>query len=748
MKRLLLSFLLFLTLVPLAWSSTPLEMNTRKGSGPQMPERYVPPVLGNGSLWLAVDWNGSQPQSRYSGVFRSGRRYGDPKYDLLTLGWFLQGVEIDGKEFLAADEWTQTLDVQNGCMRCTHQFPGVKQEMTFLAPLDESILVIRRELTNTSGKPLRVTPFLRYFMGLAADKNHLPGRLIGNWETRENGAQAVFDYNFYGHPTQQGNVVLLGDPGTVCIYEPDGSEALPPWKKWERKTDARMEKPLELAPGETKEAVFYVVFKDTLDEVKYDELTKKTIQRIQTEGFAGLYAKNAADWKAYYEESAVSVPDPMIQRMYETAQYHVRVDATPWSFPVGISPFLWNGRFFGWDEMFIHQGALTSNHLAIARRCPEFRHSVLPKATYRVAHYGQKGTYGAKFVWESLEDGTEGAPPGFWNDHIFHMSNIARSAWTQYLYSNDREFLKTTAYPLILECARYFLSHWTYEDSDGSMYLGKLTDLERLGPARDHAFMTTCGAVYSMRAAADAADLLGVDAEEAANFRRVADKLVESLPVEDGVYIGYRGCKEPTVATLSGIYPYDIFDGDHELQKKTAYKFLFEGRSHANMYPVGNSVCPWYAGKMAITMTVFGDRKFPAKLMREAAETCGAFGELFEINEKDVMRNPWFTTAAGTCVQAVNQMLIFSRGNEIRLFYGVPEEWKDFSFTLPAYGGVQVHAEVKDGKLAVLEAKQNPCAAPMDPNAPRVIVIPKSFGTEAEIAEKALPEGFSIRNLE
>ncbi len=78
----------------------------------------------------------------------------------------------------------------------------------------------------------------------------------------------------------------------------------------------------------------------------------------------------------------------------------------------------------------------------------------------------------------------------------------------------------------------------------------------------------------------------------------------------------------------------------------------------------------------------------------------------------------------------------------------MPEEWKDFSFTLPAYGGVMGHAEVKEGKLAVLEAKQNPCAAPMDPNAPRVIVIPKSFGTEAEIEKNALPEGFSIRNQE
>ena len=33
----------------------------------------------------------------------------------------------------------------------------------------------------------------------------------------------------------------------------------------------------------------------------------------------------------------------------------------------------------------------------------------------------------------------------------------------------------------------------------------------------------------------------------------------------------------------------------------------------------------------------------------------------------------------------------------------VPENWKDFSFSLPAYGGGKLEAEVKNGKFAKLK---------------------------------------------
>ena len=56
-----------------------------------------------------------------------------------------------------------------------------------------------------------------------------------------------------------------------------------------------------------------------------------------------------------------------------------------------------------------------------------------------------------------------------------------------------------------------------------------------------------------MRAAADAAELLQINLDEAADFRKTADKLVASLPHRDGAYIAYKDCMVPSAATLGAV---------------------------------------------------------------------------------------------------------------------------------------------------------------------------------------------------
>lgn len=725
-RKMLGMFLLMGNVV--AWGvEVPSSRFTVEGKGLETVTKYVPLLLSNGSLTYHLDASGSQRHSAYLGVYRAGRRYESTyQYALVSLGWLEESLWIEGKEYKTGEKWSQRLNPRQGWMESELTFPGVKQEMLVFTPLEEDLMAIRRVLISTSDKPLPIRAELRYHMTANWKTDQLPKRLRGAWRLEEQGNAAFFDYEFFGHPDSQGQISVWGEGKTTSRVE--GHSAVVAYEG-------------TLAPGERKEVIFYVLHKDTLDGDHYRESAQESRRQIQAEGFAKRLKLHEQAWDAYWQESFVDIPDEAIQRMYETGQYHLRANATKWSFPVGNLPRLWSGRYFGWDEMFIHQGLLTGNHLEIARRCPEFRRAILDVATYRVAHNGKKGKFGAKYVWESLEDGSDGTPPGFWNDHIFHMANIALSAWTQYLYSHDREYLEKTGYPVILECARYFLSHWVYEDSNGEMYLGKCTDLERLGPAKDYPFMTTCGAVYAMRAAAKGAELLGMNLDEAAKFRRVADKLVESLPVKDGVYIGHRGCTEPTVATLSGIFPYDIFDADHPLQRATAYKFLLEGRSHANMYPVGNSICPWYAGKMAITMTALEDNVYPAKLLREAADSCGYFGELYEINEEKVSFKPWFATAAGNCVQAIHQMLVFCREKEVRLCYGVPEDWKAFSFLLPIYGGMQVQCEIQEGRVVMLQIFAPPQITPQE----KVLVIPEKFLVGVPVADAVISRR-EIRN--
>lgn len=55
--------------------------------------------------------------------------------------------------------------------------------------------------------------------------------------------------------------------------------------------------------------------------------------------------------------------------------------------------------------------------------------------------------------------------------------------------------------------------------SGDKLIIGKCTDIERLGPAVENPFLTSCGAIYNFEIAARAADILGIDAEYAAKLR-------------------------------------------------------------------------------------------------------------------------------------------------------------------------------------------------------------------------------------
>ena len=131
--------------------------------------------------------------------------------------------------------------------------------------------------------------------------------------------------------------------------------------------------------------------------------------------------------------------------------------------------------------------------------------------------------------------------------------------------------------------------------------------------------------------------------------------------------------------------------------------FLAQGAKGGNMYPTGKKICPWYAATMAMAALRAGEGERVEPLLKEAARSAGVWGEYWEINEPGVAEyRPWFMTAAGNCLYAINQILLMEADGECRLAVGVPSTWKDYSFRLPAEGGYEVDCAVKGGSLASL----------------------------------------------
>jgi len=700
------------------------HLNTVSGSGDAVPAAYCPPLVSNGSLCLLVDYRGCQSQRSYvgmtPGIFWAGRRYGPPNDQLVPFGHFGQELSVDGQVYATPAGWTQTLNTRDGIVVCRGDYgDALTVETVVFTPLSCDTIVVRKRFSARDGGTHAVGMAFQYRFTPSGAENRAPRRTVGTaaWDAASSSLQ--FRYQVDGLRAYDGVISLLADVAVTAAID---------------RQEVSLAAAATVGPSTPVDMTFYLQFSDSMDGADYVERAAQMRSRLRQEGYEGLLESHRRDWSAYWDESTVSLPDPLLERVYCTAQYHLRANATRWSFPVGVFNTHWAGRYFGWDEMFCFQALASSRHHGISRRCPEFRHAVLPKALYRASHYGKPGTYGARYPWETLEDGSEAAPPGFWMEHVFHMSNIAQSAWMQYLYTDDLAYLQATGYPVIRECARFFLANLIYEAPDGGRFIGKCTDLERLGPARLNPFMTSCGAIYTLEAAARAAALLAEDPAEAAVWAHDAAKLRESLPHDGERYVPYAGCREESVAVLGGVFPYPLFDGSNALQRNAAYGFLSKGSASGNMYPVGSSLCAWYAGWLAAALAGLGDTTGPAKLLAQAAAGAGCFGELFEINEPKVSMRPWFATASGNVVYALNQMLLQSREGQILIAPAVPESWQDFAFELPAYGNLLATVRVASGRLVSVRLTPGGAGARVQ----RTLVIPARLAADVRFDPAAV----------
>ena len=639
-----------------------------RSEGASVCKGYAPPLLMNGELAMTVDRSFAvlpNRESQYSqGIFLQGRRFGNPRRELLPQGGWRKVLLVDGREPFGPVRWEQELDIKSGTVVCREMRDDFDFEGEVFLPFGENTAAMR--LVVTAKRDLKSVTLGVEFVPPKHE------RVVGSMD----GLRGV--YASYGLNVLNGETVLSAPPESF-----------------------------DLRRGEKRVVERFLTFSDTMRP-----------HAGRRGSYEDAHAAHVAGWEKFRAEGFVSLPDRDLQRMHDMANFHLRMNATPWSFPIAILDSHWQGCYFGFDEMYMYQGLSSSGHLTLARRAVDFRFDALPKALERNRYGGDPRFrhYGARWMWESLEDGgiTEGTIPGEWMDHIFGVAAIANCAWQQGRYVRDDAYFRKKVFPVVLESARYFRNNWVYEDANGDTYIGKCCDLERLGPSRNHPYLTTVGAIYTMRNAAKACERLGTNLEEAKDFRDAADRLEAWLPRKDGRYIAYipaearagrpaEGIQE-SMAVLGGFFPFPIFPPTHEPQRQAVRRFIDEGRASGNMYPTGSKICAWYAGTMSASMSWMEDRVEPTRWLKEAFSVSGNFGEFYEINEEGCVCHPWFGTAAGNCLYAINRMLLLDRDGSTYLAFTVPSDWRDYSFRLPSLEGDVVSMTVRDGRLVKLSA--------------------------------------------
>ncbi len=299
-----------------------------------------------------------------------------------------------------------------------------------------------------------------------------------------------------------------------------------------------------------------------------------------------------------------------------------------------------------------------------------------------------------------------------WGLHPTAGSWIATHLWTQYEYTQDRDFLANTAYPLLKGNAQFLLDYMVEDPKTGYLLTGPSISPENSFGWNGHdlcaSMMPTCDRVFAyeiFNACIQSSDILGIDKPFADSLRMAITKLppigiskkyggvMEWLEDYDETHPNHRH----TMHLLS-LYPYAQITLDKTPDLARAARVSIERRLSAEgwedvEWSRANMIC-FYARLKNAEKAVESVNTLLGTLSRE---------NLFTISPEGIAGAPYDIFAidgnAGGAA-GIAEMLVQCHEGYVELLPCLPKEWNDGSFSgLCVKGGAEVSAAWKKGKI-------------------------------------------------
>ena len=400
----------------------------------------------------------------------------------------------------------------------------------------------------------------------------------------------------------------------------------------------------------------------------------RLVINISCQGVKRYMEEHVKEWARLWQSDIQIEGDVQSQTDVRSCLYHlysfVGEDNRLSPSPMGLSSDGYNRHVF-WDtEIWMYPPLLMLNQ-QMAKSCMDYRIDRIPQAQNRARMYGYRGVM---FPWESDDSGEEACPvwalTGTLEQHI--TADIAIAAWNYYCVTKDREWLRTSGYPLISQAADFVASRM-HKNSDGSYSFLNVVGADEYACNVDDNAYTNGTAQVCLKYARQAARAVGEkprkqweEIENNIRYHYFADGVMREHATYNGQTI-----KQGDVVLLA--YPLGIMTDAAEIRKNLDY---YDRVMDSKGPAMGSSI-------LSILCSQLGDSEKAFRLWQRSyiPHKCPPFGVL---SEGAGGNNPYFATGAGGMLQAVlcgfGGLRITERGI-VQKFPCLPKQWTRLTIT-------------------------------------------------------------------